>query len=271
VKLHGVLSREAYARLNAVARREGIRVVGHAPRNLGVAAMFEERQYAVAHTEEFLYDQNNSSRDRDLPQVEARIPELARSMAETRTWLMPNLTAFKIIGLMAQDLDAVLARPEMRFMPRTVRQGWGPATNPYTARFGKESYPGILARYQLLQKLVAAFRGEGVRLLIGTDAMNTGVVPGFSTHDELGELVAAGLTPFEALRAATANAAEFLAITDQRGVVAVGQNADLVLLDANPLENIANSRRIAGVILRGQWLSRSDIARMLDQLALAGN
>lgn len=269
VKLHGALSREAYARLNAVARREGIRVVGHAPRNLGVAAMFEERQYAVAHAEEFLYDQNNSSRDRDLPQVQARIPELARSMAHTRTWLMPNLTAFKIIGLMVQNLDAVLARPEMRFMPRTVREGWGPATNPYTARFGKDKYPGMMARYQVLEKLVSAFHAEGVRLLIGTDAMNTGVVPGFSTHDELGELVAVGLTPFEALRAATANAAEFLAAADQRGVVAVGQNADLVLLDANPLENIANTRRIAGVMLRGQWLSRSDIARMLDQLASA--
>ena len=271
VKLHGALSREAYARLNAVARREGIRVVGHAPRNLGVAAMFEERQYAVAHAEEFLYDESNSSRDRDLPQVAARIPELARSMAQTRTWLMPNLTAFRIIGLQAKDLDAVLARPEMRFMPRAVRQGWGPATNPYTARLGKESYPGILARYQLLEKLVRAFQAEGVRLLIGTDAMNTGVVPGFSTHDEMGELVAAGLTPFEALRAATANAAEFLATTDQRGVVAAGQNADLVLLDANPLESIANSRRIAGVMLRGQWLSRSDIARTLDELAAAGN
>lgn len=271
VKLHGVLSREAYARLNAVARREGIRVVGHAPRNLGVAAMFEERQYAVAHAEEFLYDQSNSSRDRDLPQVQARIPELARSMAQTGTWLMPNLTAFKIIGLQVQDLDAVLARPEMRFMPRTVREGWGPATNPYTARIGKEKYPGIMARYRLLEKLVRAFQAGGVRLLIGTDAMNTGVVPGFSTHDELGELVAAGLPPFEALRAATANAAEFLAITDQRGVVAVGQNADLVLLDANPLENIGNSRRIAGVMMRGQWLSRSDIARMLEELASAGN
>ncbi|MFN2421886.1 MAG: amidohydrolase family protein, partial [Gemmatimonadota bacterium] len=70
---------------------------------------------------------------------------------------------------------------------------------------------------------------------------------------------------------ATANAAEFLAAQDQRGVIAVGQNADLVLLDANPLENIANSRRIAGVNMRGQWLSRSDIAGMLDELTAAGN
>jgi len=179
VKLHGNLSREAYARLNAVARREGIRVIGHAPRNLGVEAMFEERQYAVAHGEEFLYDRNNNSTDSSLPQVEARIPEFARSMVRAGIWLTPN-------------------------------------------------------------------------------------VPGFSAHDELADLVAAGLTPFQALRAATANAADFLGPGAQQGVVAVGQNADLVLLDANPLENIANSRRIAGVVLRGRWLSRSDIERMLE-------
>jgi len=81
VKLHGNLSRDAYARLNAVARREGIRLVGHAPRNLGVAVMFEERQYAVAHAEEFLYDRSGNSPDSDLAQIEAQIPELAGSMA----------------------------------------------------------------------------------------------------------------------------------------------------------------------------------------------
>jgi imidazolonepropionase-like amidohydrolase len=121
-----------------------------------------------------------------------------------------------------------------------------------------------MARYHLLEKLVREFQASGVRMLVGTDAMNTGVVPGFSAHDELADLVAAGLTPFQALRAATANAADFLGPGAQQGVVAVGQHADLVLLDANPLENIANSRRIAGVVLRGRWLSRSDIERMLE-------
>lgn len=270
VKLHGNLSRAAYARLNGVGRREGIRIIGHAPRTLGVATMFAERQYAVAHAEEFLYDRNGNSTDASLPAVEARIPEFARGMVRARIWLVPNLTAYKIIGLMAKDLDAVLARPEMRYLPRPVRAGWGPATNPYTARFGPEMYPGAVARLAVLQKLVRTFQAEGVRLLVGTDAMNTGVVPGCSTHDELAELVTAGLTPFEALRAATANAAEFFARDGQRGVIAVGQNADLLLLDANPLEDIANSRRIAGVMLRGQWISRGDLTRMLDDLVAAG-
>ncbi len=268
VKLHGNLSREAYARLHAVARREGIRVIGHAPRNLGVEAMFEERQYAVAHAEEFLYDQENRSTDASLPLVEARIPELQRSMARARIWLMPNLTAFKVIARQVQDLDAMLERPEMRYLPASVQTGWGPATNPYTHRMDKSRYEPMMARYRLLEKLVREFQAGGVRLLVGTDAMNTGVVPGFSTHDELADLVAAGLTPYEALRAATANAAEFLG--DERaarlGTVAVGQSADLVLLEANPLVDIANSRRIAGVMLRGRWLSPSDISALLQPL-----
>ena len=134
------------------------------------------------------------------------------------------------------------------------------------ARFGKDKYPGIVARYRVLEKLVRGFQAAGVRLLVGTDAMNTGVVPGFSAHDELADLVSAGLTPFAALRAATANAADFLGPGKQRGIVAVGQRADLVLLDANPLTDIANSRRIAGVMLRGRWFSQADIALTLEEL-----
>jgi imidazolonepropionase-like amidohydrolase len=266
VKLHGNLSREAYVRLNEVARREGIRVIGHAPRNLGLDIMFEQHQYALAHAEEFLYDRENRSTDSSLPYVEAQIPSFARSTAQAKIWVMPNLTAYKVIARMVHDLDAVLARPEMRYLPATVRTGWGAATNPYTNRIAPDRYESMMARYRLLERMVREFHARGVRLLVGTDAMNAGVVPGTSVHDELTDLVTAGLTPYQALHAATGNAAEFLGPNEQHGTVAVGQNADLVLLDANPLENIANTRRIAGVMLRGRWLSRADLDRMLDEL-----
>jgi cytosine/adenosine deaminase-related metal-dependent hydrolase len=265
IKMHGDLSRDAYARLNAVAREVGIRVIGHAPRNLGIEALFEERQYALAHAEEFIYDRNNSSRD--YLNVVPRIPSLTRSMVRTETWLMPNLTAFKIIGLQVQNLAPILARPEMRFLPSAYRTGWGPATNPYTNRFPREQGPGIMARFEVLQQLAKGFQSGGVRMVVGTDALNTGVVPGFSVHDELAELVAAGLTPYQALRAGTANAAEFLGVQNTSGTVAAGRKADLVLLDANPLTDIANTRRITGVMLRGRWFSRAEIAGMLETLA----
>ena len=264
IKMHGDLSREAYARLFAVARREGIRVVGHAPRTLGIEAMFEERQYAVVHAEEYIYDRTHSSRD--FAAIEPRIPDLGQATAKAGIWMMPNLTAFKNIGLQANDLQAILDRPEMRFMPPRIREGWGPATNPYTRRFGKDHYPGIMARYALLEKIVRGFRAAGVRMLIGTDALNTAVVPGFSMHDELNDLVAAGLTPYEALRAATANAAEFLGAADRVGTVTTGKRADLLLLEADPLKDVKNANRRAGVMLRGQWMTEAELRKMLDDL-----
>jgi imidazolonepropionase-like amidohydrolase len=267
IKLHGSLSREAYARLNTVAKREGIRVIGHAPRNLGIDALFEHGQYALAHAEEFLYDTTNSSRDVDLPKFEPRIPEFTRRMVAANIWLMPNLTAYHNIGLMAENLDKVLARPEMRYLPAAVAAGWGPATNPYTRRFGPEKAPGIFARHALLQKLTRAFDSAGVKLLVGTDGLNVGTVPGWSVHDELKELVDAGLSPYHALRAATANASAFLGSAPCIGQVRAGCVADLLLLEANPLRNVAMARRPDGVMLRGRWLSRAELNTILESLA----
>lgn len=254
IKIHGNLSREAYHRLNEVARREGIRVVGHLPRNLGPQAAFDEHQYMIAHGEEFLYDTLSRSTDSSLATIDTHFADWARATAAAKIWVTPNLTAYKAVGGMVLNLDSMLARPEMRYLPRSSQIGWGPATNPYTNRTPPLRGAGIMARYTLLEKLVLTFYNVAdVGMLVGTDAMNTGVVPGFSAHDELADLVAAGLSPWEALHAATVNGAEFLGKPGDRGTVAVGQKADLVLLDANPFIDIANSRRIAGVILRGKW------------------
>ena len=270
IKMHGELSREAYARLNAVGRREGIRIIGHSPRTLGIDVVFAERQYALVHAEEYLYDTAGRSRDEDVPKFEARIPELTRKTAEAGTWLMPNLTAYRNIGLIAADLPAVLARPDMKYLPAGIRMGWEPGTNPYTRRFGPDKAPGILARHALLQKLTRSFDRAGVKLLVGTDGLNVGTIPGFSVHDELQELVEAGLSPYHALRAGTANASAFLGSAPCIGQVRAGCVADLLLLDANPLSAIANTRRIAGVMVRGRWLPRRELDRMLESLAAGG-
>ena len=103
----------------------------------------------------------------------------------------------------------------------------------------------------------------GAGLLLGSDAPQIFNVPGFSLHRELAVLVDAGLSPYQALRTGTANVAEFLGL--DTGIVAVGRAADLVLLDANPLEDIANSRRIHGVMVRGTWYARGDLDRRLSR------
>ena len=239
-----------------------LRVVGHSPRNLGPEVMSEERQDVVAHAEEYLYDRNNSTRD--FAKVEARIPELARATARAGTWLIPNLTAYKNIGLQVSDLDGVLNRPEMKYVPPNIAAGWGAATNPYM-RFKNLPIEGFWARYRVLEKITKGFHQAGVRLLAGTDAMNPSVVPGFSLLDELGDLVAAGLTPYEAIKTATANPAEFLNSKDF-GTVATGKRADLILVEGDPLKDVNNVRRQAGVVLRGRWLSADDIGAMLNDL-----
>jgi imidazolonepropionase-like amidohydrolase len=278
IKIHGDFSAEAYRRLFEAARKEKIRVIGHAPRNLGAMAMVEQRQDAVAHSEEYLYsyfyfgrktpvrDADEETRLRFIAEQEKRIPEIARATAGARTWVVANLSAYKTIGQQAADISTVLARPEMKYVPPRIYANWTPQNNTYVKRFSDDRSRWILrANYGLLEKLVRGFRDEGVRLIAGTDAPIPSIVPGYSIHDELQYLVEAGLTPYEALKTATSNAAEFLGIADG-GRIAAGNRADLVLLESNPFEEIASTRRIAGVMARGRWLGSDDLQNMLKEL-----
>jgi imidazolonepropionase-like amidohydrolase len=111
----------------------------------------------------------------------------------------------------------------------------------------------------LRRKLIKALHDGGVPFALGSDAPQTWNVPGFSAHRELGAMVAAGLTPYEALKSATASVGVYFGAEASVGTVAAGKRADLMLLEANPLTDIANSSRIAGVMVNGRWLSKADI------------
>jgi imidazolonepropionase-like amidohydrolase len=142
-----------------------------------------------------------------------------------------------------------------------------PWQNPYVqkkndAAFGQRAF-------QFLEHLVAAFQRAGVRLMVGTDSINPLIVPGFSTIDEIRCLVKAGLTPYQALRAATRNAAEYLHQEREFGGVAVGQRADLLLLTADPFAHVDNLSRRVGVMLRGQWFTEEDLRRHLAAISAA--
>jgi len=122
-------------------------------------------------------------------------------------------------------------------------------------------------REHLDMRVVKALHDAGVGLLLGTDPANPFILWGFATHKELAQLVAAGLSPYEAVAAGTRNAAEYLGALDEFGTVEAGKRADLILVDANPLNDVANVQRIAGVMLRGRWLARADLQRELDAVA----
>ena len=108
---------------------------------------------------------------------------------------------------------------------------------------------------------------SGVRLLAGTDVGARDMLPGFHLHDELQALVDAGLSPHEALAAATVNPARFLGLTDSLGTIAVGRVADLVLLEGNPLDDIGNTRRIVAVVAAGRLYRRDALQSLLERAA----
>jgi imidazolonepropionase-like amidohydrolase len=116
--------------------------------------------------------------------------------------------------------------------------------------------------------LTRALNERGLPVVLGTDVAVEGIVPGYSAHQELELLVKAGFTPFEALSTGTRTAAEVagrMGADDAFGTVDAGNRADLVLLSANPLEDITNSRSIEGVMLRGQWFTQEELDGMVDQ------
>jgi imidazolonepropionase-like amidohydrolase len=121
--------------------------------------------------------------------------------------------------------------------------------------------------YAVDVKIVGAMHRAGVPLLAGTDSGNPYVYPGFAIHDELGELVGAGLTPHDALVAATLSPARYLGVERSMGTIEVGKVADLVLLGADPLADIANTRTIVAVVSRGEWLDRAALDGMLADAA----
>ena len=190
---------------------------------------------------------------------------LATATAKAGTWVVPNLVAYTMIVEQGKDLASVLARPETKYLPPHVAAEWKSGQNRYDRKYPPEMAEHMTWRLGLLSRLTAALHRRGVQMMAGTDAPTPGVLPGFSLHDELRLLVDAGLTPYEALRTATANPAEFLGRSREFGVVTAGARADLLLLEANPLLDVANAARRAGVMVRGRWLREKQLHAMLTE------
>jgi cytosine/adenosine deaminase-related metal-dependent hydrolase len=270
IKIHGDLRADAYHQLMVSAHREGLRVIGHAPRNLGFEVLVREHQDAIAHAEEFLYAYFLFQRPppTSLAEIDSMIHYAAVKTAGAGIWLMPTLTCYRNIAGQIENLDSVLALPDMRYVPAGIAADWQRGSNLYLKPpFTKGNVARVRDSYFVLERLVKAFEAAGVKMVAGTDTPVSATPPGFALHDELANLVAAGLTPYQALRLATANAAEFAGASDRFGTVAVGRRADLVLLAANPLTDIHATRRIAGVMVRGHWLPADRIAATLGRVA----
>jgi len=183
------------------------------------------------------------------------------------TWQVPTLVT-KQVGTFVDSVRSA-DDPRRRYVPAPVLESWKPENNMF---FKYRTSEFVQTRKQLYQKeleLVGTMHRAGVRFMTGTDTPGAYLYPGFSLHDELALFVQAGFTTFEALQAATRNPAEYLNRLNELGTVEKGKLADLVLLEANPLEDINNTKKIAAVVFDGRYLSREARAKMLLEIEAA--
>ncbi len=263
LKIHGALSTESFERLVAIGEEVGLPVVGHVPRNLLLADVLAIGGLAeIAHAEEILY----THFDRLGKSFDAReIPNAVALVKAAGVHVTPTLVAYGGIADQVEDLDRVLARPEMRLLPPLSRRIFERDLNEYPRRFGKDDVAFLRRSREFQARLVKALHEAGVPILLGTDAMIPSVVPGVSALVELENLVAAGLPPWEALAAGTVRAGDFLALTPPIGRVAAGASADLLLVDADPLADVRNVARRVGVLARGRWFPHEELERRLEE------
>jgi hypothetical protein len=222
----------------------------------------------IAHGEEFFftyfYGDTDSLVNRGLlPQPDrSKIPSVVRAVRKAGTAVTPNLSFVAMTRRQLDNLDAVLSDEEVRYLHPDVLAMWreqNPTRRPDLSRFSLREQ----SKYAFLKELIPALQEGGIVLLLGTDSSVSGMFPGKSAHLELKELVAAGLTPYQALATGTRNAGQFIKGhvrgAEAFGTVSPGQRADLLLLEANPLVNIDNISQIAGVMVRGRWWSKGEL------------
>jgi len=277
LKAYARLERDPYDALVAAGKKHGLRVVGHVPDAVGI----ERALFAGQSTIEHLTGYVAASQTEDSPFLgrvglldeqqawdsvdPEKLDELVLATRDAGAWNCPTLVVLQK-WVQGEEAERLMQRPEMRFVAPMTRSFWSPKNN-YLSKMPEDVLAEIRAADVHRKRLVGALHAAGARILLGTDMGNPFVVPGVAVHEELENLVDAGLSPYEALRAATSGAAECMGAGAEWGSVAVGSSADLVLLEADPLEDVRNARRIAGVMLRGRWHTAEELAQKLEALA----
>jgi hypothetical protein len=272
IKLQSLIPRDAVFAIADEAKKQGISFVGHVPDSVRASEMSNAGQKSFEHLigifegsspleDEFLT--GGKSEGKFLSTYDPnRAEALFALLAKNQTWQCPTLVWERGGNLL--ELNDTAHDPLAKYVPAY----WKDVT---WKRFAKEimqdNTDDFSTRKRFVDKeleVVKAMHKASIPFLAGTDTPpGVYVFPGFSLHQELQRFIAAGFTPLESLQTATLNPAKFLGMQDRLGSIEKGKLADLVLLDANPLEDIRNTQKIAGVVVNGRYLSRADLDKML--------
>jgi len=282
MKVYNLLSREAYLAIIDEAKQQHMPVAGHIPFALTAREASDFGQISIEHNIDlFLSCSSNETALRQEMQAitktdvrpamrqpvelkamktydENKAAAFFNLLKKNGTWICPTLVVFPRI---TNEEDEMAADSRMKYIPVAFRQRWSNQM--------KQRIPSKLSAEEkklFVQKnltIVTAMYRAGVGIIAGSDMMIPYMFPGFSLHDELELMVEGGLSPLEALQTATINPAKFLHREKEFGTIEKGKYADLVLLDANPLENISNTKKINAVIANGRLFQRVDLERLL--------
>jgi imidazolonepropionase-like amidohydrolase len=277
LKIHPGVPRVAFDSLAATANRLGIPFAGHVPLEVGLDVAITAKHSTIDHLDGFI-EAMYSGTSPLTPQLNGFFGlGIVRQLDMSRfQGIIDRVRASGVVMVPTQILtdnyandatgDELTSLPEMRYWVPQQVASWRTSKNNLMAR-ASVSREQRMEYIALRRRFIKALHDAGVPFLLGSDAPQLWNVPGFSAHRELVALVAAGLTPYQALRTGTVNVAKFLNEEGRSGVVRTGVRADLILLDANPLQDISNSSRIRGVVVNGRWIDSAERERMLARLA----
>ncbi len=279
IKLQSLIPPAAVFAIADEAHKQGIPFVGHVPDAVRASEASNAGQKSFEHLtgvfegsspleDEFL--KGGKTQGKFLASYDpARAAALFALLAKNHTWQCPTLVWERGGNLIDETDFAHDSRA--KYVPASWKDvTWKQFTEQVVHEFNVDD---LATRKRFVEKelaVVNAMHQAGVQFLAGTDTPpGVYVFPGFSLHEELQRFVAAGFTPMEALQTATLNPARFLGMDDRLGTVEKGKLADLVLLDANPLEDIRNTQKVAAVIVNGRYLSRGDLDKLLAEVEAA--
>jgi cytosine/adenosine deaminase-related metal-dependent hydrolase len=296
IKLYSYLSLEEFEEAITAAKELGMYTAGHIPFAVGLERVLSSGMDEIAHVEELDYEFIDFDRDGELGQYtwlpyiigaayeqtdvaggfdaeEFRrgwgeaLDSVVRGLRGSNTPVCTTLVVGEVIGMKLFEPDKFLSRPENRYLPESYLYSFKAGREKHQQQFkGVEDLASY--KYGLERLLLSELHRAGVRLLLSTDSGTggMGIVPGFSIHDELRILTENGFTPYEAIAAGTIHAA---AVVEEMvgeggfGAVAVGNRADLILVSANPLEDVAHLKGIQGVMAAGRWFSRATLDSLI--------
>lgn len=261
LKVHPGVPRAAYDAMARTAAELKIDYAGHVPANVGVVHAIESGQRTIDHLDGYVEHLGAMAGPVDA----TRLRELVRLTRAHGTGVVPTMVLWDtIIG--AHALTTLLEFDELQYMPRAEVGAW---TASYEQRLAAPDFNAANARQIAANRrvILKALADGGVEILFGTDSPQQFSVPGFSIHREMQAMHAAGMSSYAILASATRAVAAHIGVKGQTGTVASGAKADLVLLKGNPLEDIGNVARQAGVMVAGRWLSEDEIAKRLDDIA----